>query len=334
MTNEAKLQNTVSAKKAPQKRKRIVSLDRKKARAGWFFVLPFIIGFFLIYLPIIFKSLQMSVSSMEYLEGGGYLLHFTGIANYRNALLVDPNFVKLLVTGLEGLILDIPSIVLFALFIALLLNQNIAGRAAFRAIFFIPVIVATGLIKQIEALNAMEEFMEAGTGTNMNATLDAETSSGSSGGFQLVSMFDIYNLLGNMAVGSGIVEYVIGLVNNIFNIVNRCGVQMLIFLSGLQSVSPAIYESCSIDGASGWETFWKVTLPMVSPMILVNVIYTLIDSFTTSNTVMTYIDSISTSAGGVTRAAAMSWIYFLVVLLFIGIVAFILRFFVFYQRKD
>ena len=111
---------------------------------------------------------------------------------------------------------------------------------------------------------------------------------------------------------------------------------MLIFLSGLQSISPAIYESCSIDGASGWETFWKVTLPMVSPMILVNTIYTVIDAFTASkNTVMAYIDNVySSQVGGNVLSSAMSWMYFMLVIAIIGIVAAILSTFVFYQRRD
>ena len=142
-------------------------------------------------------------------------------------------------------------------------------------------------------------------------------------------------MFSGMAVGTEIVEYVVGLVNNIFNIVNRCGVQMLIFLSGLQSISPAIYESCSIDGASGWETFWKITLPMVSPMILVNTIYTIIDSFTSSNnSVMSYISNVTERSGGDVLASAMYWMYFLIVILIIAIVAGILSAVVFYQRKD
>ena len=110
---------------------------------------------------------------------------------------------------------------------------------------------------------------------------------------------------------------------------------MLIFLSGLQSISPAIYESCSIDGASGWETFWKITLPMVSPMILVNSIYTVIDAFTSSdNKVMAYISTVYEEANGNVLSSAMSWMYFLVVILIIAAVAGLLGSFVFYQRRD
>ena len=138
-----------------------------------------------------------------------------------------------------------------------------------------------------------------------------------------------------MKVGTGLVEYVTSLVNSVYDIINQSGVQMLIFLAGLQSISPAIYESCSIDGATTWETFWKITFPMISPMILVNTIYTVIDSFTSSkNEVMTYINQIYTQSGGNVRSAAMSWIYFIIVIAIIGVVAAVLSAYIFYQRKD
>ena len=224
--------------------------------------------------------------------------------------------------------LDIPSIVLFSLFVAIILNQKIAGRAAFRAIFFIPVILTTGLISDIDKSNSLSSYMESTAGIDNGS---GQTSTAA----QIVSVMDIQALFQNMMVGNEIVVYVVNLVNNIFNIVNRCGVQMLIFLSGLQSISPAIYESCSIDGASGWETFWKITLPMVSPMILVNTIYTIIDAFTSAdNQVMRYISSVYEKADGNVLSSAMSWMYFLIVILIIALVAAILSAFVFYQRRD
>ena len=138
-----------------------------------------------------------------------------------------------------------------------------------------------------------------------------------------------------MKVGTEIVDYVVKAINNIYDIVNRSGVQMLIFLAGLQSISPAIYESCQIDGASSWETFWKITFPMISPMILVNGVYTIIDSFTTdSNTVMKFIASEYTKTNGNVISSAMSWVYFLIVMLIVGIVAAIFSTVVFYQKKD
>ncbi|MBQ3177797.1 MAG: sugar ABC transporter permease [Clostridia bacterium] len=311
-----------------KKRKRSASLDVRKARAGWIFILPFLIGFVLIYLPIIFDSIKYSFHEIKILVGGGYELEWVGWKNYSDAILVDTSFVTTLVSGLKQLILDIPSIVLFSLFVAIILNQKIAGRAAFRAIFFIPVILTTGLISDIDAGNTMNEYMGNAEGID-------DGSGQESAATEIVSVMDVERLFSNMMIGTEIVEYVVSLVNNIFNIINRCGVQMLIFLSGLQSISPAIYESCSIDGASGWETFWKITLPMVSPMILVNSIYTVIDAFTSAdNQVMAYISTVYEEANGNVLSSAMSWMYFLVVILIIAAVAGILGSFVFYQRRD
>jgi len=140
-----------------------------------------------------------------------------------------------------------------------------------------------------------------------------------------------------MQVGTELVTYVTSLVNNVYDIINRSGVQMLIFLAGLQSISPAIYESCFIEGASSWETFWKITFPMISPMILVNAIYTIIDAFVSeTNTVMSYISSVYDGSiqHAVVRSTAMSWIYFVVVLLILLLVSALLSAYVFYQRKD
>jgi ABC-type sugar transport system permease subunit len=283
-----------------RKKKRGASLDVKKARAGWLFVLPFIIGFVLLYLPIIYDSIKYSFHDIRILTGGGFKLSWVGFDNYSNALFVDPNFVQKLGQGITQLILDIPAIVIFSLFVAILLNGKIAGRAAFRAIFFIPVLLTTGLIAEIDASNTLANYMGDAEGI--------DTGSGESQVAEIVSVMDVEALFSNMMIGTELVQYVVNLVNNIFNIINRSGVQMLIFLSGLQSISPAIYESCSIDGASGWETFWKITLPMVSPMILVNAIYTIIDSFTSeSNKVMSYIDSVYLRVGGDVLSAAMSW---------------------------
>ena len=311
-----------------KKRKRGASLDVRKARAGWLFILPFLIGFVLIYLPVVFDSIKYSFHEIKILVGGGYELKWVGWKNYSDAILVDTSFVTTLVAGLKQLVLDIPSIVLFSLFVAIILNQKIAGRAAFRAIFFIPVILTTGLIADIDAGNSMNDYMSNAQGIDDGSGDESQAT-------EIVSVLDVEYLFRGMMIGTEIVEYVVQMVNNIFNIVNRCGVQMLIFLSGLQSISPAIYESCSIDGASGWETFWKITLPMVSPMILVNTVYTIIDAFTSSdNKVMTYISTVYEQANGNVLSSALSWMYFLIVILIIAAVAGILSAFIFYQRRD
>ena len=324
MTTEMQQSEQVVSEK--KKRRKIFSLDRRKARAGWFFILPFVIGFVIIYLPMMLESIQFSFSHLE-IGSGTFTTTFVGFENYRKAFLEDPEYAQKLVSGLQRLAFDIPAIIIFSLFMAIMLNQKMVGRGVFRAIFFIPVILSTGIMESISAMDILNSYMEESGGI--------DDGSGTSAATQLVSSMDLERLFSNMKVGTEIVEYVTTAINNIYDIVNRSGVQMLIFLSGLQSISPAIYESCKIDGATAWETFWKITFPMITPMILVNAVYTVIDSFTSeNNTVMAYISRIYSQAGGMELSAAMSWIYFMIVIAIVGVIAAVLSAFVFYQRKS
>ena len=313
---------------APKKKKKASSLDARKSRAGWLFVLPFIIGFVIIYAPIVYDSILYSFTKINIVTGGGFRLTWVGLENYQEALFVDATFVQTLTAGIQQLIFDIPAIVIFSLFMAVMLNEKMVGRAAFRAIFFIPVILSTGLIDKIDQQNQMLQYMENTSSMDMGDG-GAETSA------QIISAMDVQRLFRNMVIGEELLNYVVGLVNDIYDIVNRSGVQMLIFLSALQSISPAIYESCQIDGATTWETFWKITLPMISPMILVNTVYTVIDSFTSAdNQVMTYIDQVYDQPSGNVLSSAMSWMYFILVMLIIAAVAGVLSAYTFYQRQE
>jgi ABC-type sugar transport system permease subunit len=268
----------------------------------------------------------MSFHSLHIVTGGGYTLEFVGLENYSDALFEDPLFVQTLVQGLKELAFDVPAILIFSLFMAVLLNQKMAGRAVFRAIFFIPVILSTGIMESIEGQNILGTMMEG------SDSIDGSEKSAAS---EIVSVMDIERLFYSMKIGKELVEYVVKMINEIYDIVNRSGVQMLIFLAGLQSISPAIYEACRIDGCTSWETFWKITFPMISPMILVNAVYTIIDSFTTdSNSVMKYINQIYQGSDGQVLSSAMAWMYFIIVMLILAAVAGIFSAFVFYQKRD
>ncbi len=325
--NNVQQAQTLKAAPKKKKKKKASSLDARKSRAGWIFVLPFIIGFILIYAPIVYDSILYSFTKINIVSGGGFRLTWVGLTNYKDALFVDPTFLQTLTAGIQQLIFDIPAIVIFSLFMAVMLNEKMVGRAAFRAIFFIPVILSTGLIDKIDQSNQMLDYM--------GNTSSVDMGDGGSDSAQIISAMDIQNLFRNMVIGEDLLEYVVGLVNDIYDIVNRSGVQLLIFLAALQSISPAIYESCQIDGATTWETFWKITLPMISPMILVNTVYTVIDSFTSAdNDVMSYITSVYDQPGGNVLSSAMAWIYFSIVMIIIAAVAGILSAYTFYQRQE
>ena len=300
------------------KRRCPASLEKRKARAGYVFVLPFILGIVLIYLPILIDSLWFSFYAMQPGKYGTYKYVFKGFEYYRFAFTGSRDFVTNLLSGLQQLIFEVPAVIIFSLFVAVVLNQKMLGRAAFRAIFFVPVIISTGLMDSINGSDRVSSEMSGGI----------DDGSGSTG---IVSAMQVEELFREMAIGGELVGKVVELVNNIYNIINYSGVQMLIFLAGLQSISDSIYEASRIDGATGWETFWKITFPMISPMILVNAVYTIIDSFTrSSNITMKYIKTVSETG----PASAMYWIYFISVILIIAAVAGVASTFIFYQRRD
>ena len=318
---------------ARKKRGKFLTLTKKKAISGWLFVLPFIIGILFIYAPIVFKSVEVSFSAVDVGSGANRResMDWVGFANYKSVFESDKDsakqYIVTVVDGLKDLIIQIPAIVIFSLFMAIILNQKMPGRTVFRAIFFLPVILSTGVIAAIDSA-------EGSVGDLMNNnTVDANV-----GEESFMSAMDIEALLSNMELGSGLVDIVVGLVNNIFDIISRSGVQMLIFLSGLQSISPSIYESCHVEGASAWETFWKITLPMVSPMILVNSIYTVIDAFTSvDNRVMSNVYSELQKvqdASAIQSGHAMAWLYIALVLVVILLVGLLMKAFVFYQKRD
>ena len=330
MTEQVNMKQAAVETPAPVRKKRkIASLDRRKARAGWFFVLPFVIGFIVLYVPILFESIKSSFYIYDIAQN---TKEFVGWKNYSIALFEEADFVQTLLKGLGEMAFNIPVILIFSLFVAVILNQKMVGRAVFRAIFFLPVVVSTGMMETLMNSSYAAGGEHLDTGAAESAT-DAVASSMAVEQL-LTSVFE------GLGFGVGLVEYIVAAVESISSIINRSGVQILIFLASLQSISPAIYESCQIDGATSWETFWKITFPMVSPMILVNGIYTIIDNFTTdSNSVMQEINRVyGTSAMGESTgrnvSSAMGWMYFGVVIVVVGLLAAIMSAYVFYQRRD
>ena len=329
------MNNTVETKK---KRKR-ASLNERKALKGWIFVLPFIIGMIAVYIPVIIESVSYSLADYRVIpaiQGGGYTLSWVGFDNFEKvfSLVIDSKtgetFLEMMFTNLLQQVIDIVAILMLSLFIAVLLNQKMIGRAAFRAIFFIPVVVGAGIMTKIDATSA--EVLSTASGM----LEEIDTGSVAGGGLGgIASMMDISALFSNLGFGSELVKIVSDLVANIMNIVNRSGVQMLIFLAGLQSISPSIYESCQVEGASAWEIFWKITLPMLSPMILANAIYTVVDAFTSeSNAVMNHIIGDAGAISPDPVQSAKAWLYFAVVALCLLLVVGICSTFVFYQRRN
>lgn len=288
--------------KVDKKEKNKSRLTHKRDLQGWFFVSPLVIGIVFIFIWVLFDSIRFSFGTMK-LGQTNFDIVFAGWANYHEALFVNPNFLRSVWESTRSLATNIPVTIIFSLFIAVLLNQKMPGRAFFRAMFFVPVILSVGFVEKAQLGDIMLNQLSSGT-----AQVSQEAQSSVFAGINL----EVY--LQNLSFSPTIINFVVALVNQITSIINQSGVQILIFLSGLQSISPSIYESASIEGATQWESFWKITLPMITPMILVNAVYTVIDYLTRStNPIMTMINTTAFTDIKYGVAAAMSWIYFVII---------------------
>lgn len=312
-------------KKLKKKKHTEGALERKNGLYGWFFIAPFVIGFVLIFISVIFDSFWFSLNDIK-MGTGGYDLEFVGLDSYKYALFTHATFIRDTVSLIGNLLLQSPAIIIFSLFIAVILNQKMPARGIFRAIFFLPVIMATGIVLKADMSNAMLENMGSTAGIETGASTTA------AGGFDISN---IKIMLEEMYIPTNIVDYIVNLVNNIYSVVNYSGVQIILFLSGLQGISPAVYESARVEGANGWESFWKITVPLLSPIILVNIIYTVIDGFTRSdNPIMALIDDVAFNKMNYSASSAMAWLYLGMVMLILGAVAFVCYRFTFYQERD
>lgn len=272
-----------------------IPFDKRKRRYGLWFTAPFLVGFVLMYLVPLISSVVYAFSKVSLNENGIQTV-FIGLTNFRFAFTEDVDFLKKLTNSLGSMLYQVPLIILFSLFIAIMLNRKFHGRTIVRAIFFIPVIVASGVVINIMNGDIYAALMQEGQ--NSSSMLESTV---------LKQMLSVYG------VRDDLINAFIGTIDAIFKLAWRCGIQILIFLAALQSVPPSLYESSAIEGANGWENFWFITLPMILPVMIVNCVYTIIDSFTDYNNVlMTYVYGYANKLNyGV--FSAMAWTYFAII---------------------
>ena len=289
------------------------TMPARRARTGTLFILPFIIGFVFFMVRPLVLSLQMSLNQVDLIRGGGFTMTWNDFYNYHYALQTDPNFNQYLVDEIGRMAINTIATLVLSFVIAVILNQKFKGRILCRIIFFLPVILSSGVLPGIESSNEFYNMMtDIGNNVQNSSGVDISAS--------------LQQLLQVSGVASDIFDVVFQMIDAIYDIVMASGIQIIVFLSGLQSISPSLYEAADVEGCSAWESFWKITFPMVSPLLLVNCIYTIIDFFMKNDNRV--IEKINDTMYGVRMdfgtASAMSWIYFGVALAFIGISSFII----------
>jgi ABC-type sugar transport system permease subunit len=287
--------------------KSTLTLEGKNAVTGYLFILPFLIGLLaFMFLPLL-ESLRMVFSDVNIdLVKHGFSMDYTRLDNLKRVLMIDPEFNRLLAEEIGRMMLIVPAVIIFSLFAALLLNQEFKARGFVRAIFFLPVILSSGIMIGLETnntlLSSMAEIIKRGNLMKSSITGVLE------------------KILVSEGAAKDFMAYIFRTINQIYNIAMASGIQIIIFLSALQTIPPSMFEAAKIEGATSWECFWKITFPMVSPLILVNVVYSVVDYFIrTDNRVMEKIRVTMMQRMEYGFSTAMAWIYFLAVILIIGI---------------
>ena len=290
-------------------KERMGKLEARRNRSGYVFIAPFLIGFVLFMLIPIVQSFWFSFNEVRIVENG-YELLAKGVENYRYVVAVDTDYRERLVESFVMTFRDTLVVIPFSFFSALILSRRFHGRTLARAIFFLPVIVSTGVLANTDSGNAVMSMM-----------MGRDPTAASGGPFGTLSASGLIEFLLAGSMPAELVSFVTAATDGIYDIIIKSGIQIIIFISALNSISPSLYEASNIEGATAWENFWKVTFPMCSPYILLNTVYTVIDSFT--NTANPLIGRVRNELMGLTNfgtASAAAWLYFFAIFIVLGIV--------------
>ncbi len=273
-------------------------LKKRENRMGYFFIIPYVVGVLLcLAYPLILSAIY-SFHFVRLLPGGGTDLQFKGIQNFTRVFEKNITLSTEMMTLITKLILGVPLIVVLALIIAMMLNMKLKGKGIYRTIFFLPVIIVSGPV------------------------MSMITSESTGNGIQAVDTTIIEEALAS-ALPLWMANSVQWVFENIILLLWYSGVQIFIFLAALQKIDTSLYEAAKIDGGSNWECFWKITLPTIRPMLLLNAIYTVVfmsqDSIITP--IVVWLRDAITGVEGYGYSAAFAWMYAFVVLIFVGVVA-------------
>ena len=282
---------------------RKLGYEKRKNRMGLVFIAPWVLGMALLFILPLAQLLLYSFTRRVYFDEP---LNLTGFEQYARLFTKDAYSLRLLIDSIVGIanpgvLLQTVYITILSLFIAYILKNKFFGRTAARALFFLPVIVTSGIVIKILSGDIMASMMMSGEKASI-----------------MIRSIDLTQFMIRSGLPLSVSDLLSNLIDNIFNLTWRSGVQILLLLAGLQTVPPNLYEAASIDGATGWETFWFVTFPMVSPVLLVTAVYTLIEGFSDYNNEFQQSIISYARAQDFSYSAALSWVYFIVSLILVG----------------
>lgn len=319
MTNTA-----VKTKKVKEPKMKKSKLRSNEGRYGYLFTLPWMIGFVAFFVfPIIYS---VGLAFGRVVDITTYNITFNGFENFNTAFFSDTEFVPALLESTKNMLIKTPVVVIFSMFIAILLNRDLKLKGVFRVAFFLPVLLGTGVV--LSTING-----SIGSGTGEAAQLAAQTAAQetAAGGQGMSSQTGMLVTL----LGPKIAYYLELILEVVQDVLWMSGIQIIIFLGALQNIPTSYYEAAYCDGASEWEKFWKITLPLTMPNTLLITVYTMIDYLSNSdNEVVAYCNQVGlTGNANIALASAMAWVHFLVSGILILLVFLILRRFTFYADE-
>lgn len=303
-------------------KKKTIGLSGRRAFTGYLFILPFILGFLLFMVQPLIQSLHMSLSTVN-ISTKGFSLKWNNFYNYLKAFTIDPEFNRMLTTSVGQMVYRSLATIVFSFFVALILNEKFKGRALVRSVFFLTVILSSGVLVGLEynntLLNGLKKTIEeSGSSSSVTSVLEKILVSNSSG---------------ITGISTKVFDQLFKIVDSVYDIAMASGIQIIIFLAGMQNISPSMYEAADMEGCIRWERLWKITVPMVSPLFLVCWIYTIIDFFMkTDNKIMEKINTVMIIQLDYGFSSALAWIYFGIVMLFIALSSFIISKVVYYYE--
>lgn len=283
-----------------KKIKKKKGVEQLKSRYGRLFVLPWEIGLVLFFIVPLITSIIYSFSNVT-LGQGGIATQWVGLEWYDFIINKDPDYLNNVKSAISNFMIQLPIIVALSLILAIILNQKFAGRMLARAIFFLPVIIATGVI------------LDLLTSEYINVSLITSSANSSGAGNYGSSMIDFDSILGNLGLPEDITKIIGDYIGSIFNLLWSCGIQIVLFIAGLQTIPDQLYEVSKVEGASKWEEFWYITIPMLGNSILLVMVYTMIDIFTKKTGVMEAAFKLMDEKLIYDQSSAMLWFYFIIV---------------------
>ena len=282
-------------------KKKLRGVDSIKSRYGRLFILPWQIGILFFVLIPVLTSINYSFSETSTSEFG-LETTFVGFENYIYIFKKDPFFIDNLTKSFTELLYSLPSIVVISMILGIILNGKFRGRLFFRSVYFLPVIIASGAVLQ---------WIQGATSTSLTGAGVAQDAS--------TNMIDISEIMSLIGMGGTFATYFQTAISKIFDLVWASGIQIVLVISGLQSIPDTLYEVSKVEGCSKWEEFWFITFPMLSRITVLVVIYTIVDLMTDkTNVVMGYIHNLMSTLN-YSDSSAMLWSYILISSAFMGI---------------